>query len=215
MRSTEGYRATSKIDVWDKEGDLYLELWVDADRAGLEDRRPTGGWVLVLKREHGASCSLDWGSRMQNAVVGSSGEAEAVVLRDALQKVVAVSRGLWAAALCAVDVLEQLRERRVGQRVLAYATTNKTAAEKGTRSRAKYLSKTQHVDLLWLRSDGGGVKLEKIGSAENVADLLSKPPTADLRHKIGTQRTVIELAKNWSVRPVDQRFATNTLFGSR
>ena len=105
LRTTEDCRLTSRIDVRDKKGELHLELSVDADHAGLEDRRSTGGWVLMLKGENGTSCPLDWGSRKQQAVARSSGEAETVALRDALQTIVGVNRGLCAAALPAVDTL--------------------------------------------------------------------------------------------------------------
>ena len=143
----------------------------------------------MLKGEHGTSCPIDWCSRKQNAVARTSGEA---------QRVVGVNRGLCAAALPAVDVLEQLLGRRVELRVLVDATVSKAAAEKGTSKHMKYLSKTQQVVLFWVRDviNGGGVKLEKVDSAGNVADLLTKPlsglRTADLRHKIGAQRTVSE-----------------------
>ena len=120
----------------------------------------------------------------------STGEAETASLGGALQKVVGVNRGLCAAALPAVDVLGQHLGQRVELRVLVDATMRKAAAEKGTSKRAKYLSKTQQVGLFWLRDvvNGGGVKLEKVDTAGNVADFLTMPlgglRTADLRQKI-------------------------------
>ena len=84
----------------------------------------------MLKGEHGTSCPLDWGSRKQQAVARSSGEAETVALSDALHTVVGVNRGLCAAALPAVDTLGQLPGRRIELRVVADAAVSNAAAEK-------------------------------------------------------------------------------------
>ena len=55
----------------------------------------------------------------------------------------------------------------------------------------RYISKTQEVDLFWLRDvvHRVGVELVKVTSAENVADILTKPldgqRTRLLREQIG------------------------------
>ena len=75
------------------------------------------------------------------------------------------------------------------------ATVCKAAAEKGTSKQMKYLSKTQGVDLFWLRDvvNEVPVELRKATSAENVADGFTKPNskqrTAELRGSLGLRAT--------------------------
>ena len=75
--------------------------------------------------------------------------------------------------------------------MLVGATVCKVAAEKGMSTRMKYLSKTQQVDLFWLRDivHTVGVSLEKVSSIDNVADILTKPldgqRTRMLRERLG------------------------------
>ena len=55
----------------------------------------------------------------------------------------------------------------------------------------KYLSKTQEVDLFWLRGTVQklGIELKKVGTADNLADVLTKPlcgpRTAEMRKAVG------------------------------
>ena len=71
------------------------------------------------------------------------------------------------------------------------ASVSKTAAEKGMSNHMKYISKTQGVNLFWLRDivQRLDVSLEKVDSASNVADLLTKPlsgpRTRELRQSLG------------------------------
>ena len=88
LRATHDYGLEMDVDVRDKRGNLWLELFVDADHAGEDDRRSTGGWVLMLRGSHGASAAIDWASRKQTAVARPSGEAEAKALHDAIREMV-------------------------------------------------------------------------------------------------------------------------------
>ena len=57
------------------------------------------------------------------------------------------------------------------------AAVSKAAAEKGTSRQMRYLSKTQQVDLFWLRDiiKEVGIELVKVGTVDNIADMLTKP----------------------------------------
>ena len=191
--ATSGHALRSRVDVRDLRGKLWLELWVDADHAGEAGRRSTSGWVLLLCGENGTHMPIDWASRGQAVVARSSGEAETVALHEALRSIVSVNRGLCSSGIPAVDFLEKALGRPVPLRVLVDATVCKTAAEKGSSTRMRYLSKTQEVDLFWLRDvvHKVGVSLEKVSSVDNLADLLTKPldgpRTKFLREEIGVK----------------------------
>ena len=189
--ATAGHALQSSVDVRDFKAGLWLDLWVDADHAGEPSRRSTSGWVLILRGEHGTHMPIDWASRGQAVVARSSGEAETVALHEALRGIVSANRGLCASGIPAVDFLERALGRPVPLRVLVDASVCKAAAEKGSSTRMRYISKTQEVDLFWLRDvvHRVGVELVKVTSAENVADLLTKPldgqRTRLLREQIG------------------------------
>ena len=190
LNATSGASLESTVDVRDRKGNLWLEMWVDADHAGEPQRRSTTGWTLLLRGAHGTNALLDWASRKQNVVARSSGEAETVALNDALARVAGANRGLCAAGIPALDVFEKILGAKLKLRVFVDAAVSKAAAEKGTSTQMKYISKTQGVDLFWLRDivQRLGVSLEKVDSASNLADLLTKPlsgpRTKDLRHSL-------------------------------
>ena len=144
----------------------------------------------MLRGAHGTNVLLDWASRKQNVVARSSGEAETVALNDALARVAGANRGLCAAGIPALDVFEKILGAKLKLRVFVDAAVSKAAAEKGTSTQMKYISKTQGVDLFWLRDivQRLDVSLEKVDSASNLADLLTKPlsgpRTKDLRHSL-------------------------------
>ena len=170
---------------------MWLELWVDSDHAGEPGRRSTTGWALILKGGHGTTVPLDWASRKQSTVARSSGEAETVALDDALRHVLGVNKGLCASGIPSMDALEKLLGRKFKLRVFVDAAVSKAAAEKGTSSQMKYISKTQGIDLFWLRDvvHRLDVSLEKTTTQNNLADILTKPlcgeRTKMLRSQLG------------------------------
>ena len=92
-----------------------------------------------------------------------------------------------------MDFLEKALGMPIPLKVMVDATVCKAAAEKGTSRQMKYLSKTQSVDLFWLRDAVQNVPLEMttVKSADNIADILTKPlpgtRTAMLRDKMGVR----------------------------
>ena len=135
---------------------------------------------------------LDWASRKQSTVARSSGEAETVALNDALGRVVRTNRGLCASGIPVMDAVEKMLGREMKLRVMVDAAVCKAAAEKGMSTQMKYISKTQGVDLFWMRDvvQRLDVSLEKCNTSVNDADLL-KPlcgqRTANLRNAVGVR----------------------------
>ena len=92
-----------------------------------------------------------------------------------------------------MDFLEEALGMPVPPKLMVDATVCKAAAEKGASRQMKYLSKTQSVDLFWLRDAVRNVPLEMstVKSADNIADILTKPlpgpRTAMLRDKMGVR----------------------------
>lgn len=171
-------------DVRDRKEEVKLELWTDADHAGSEDRKSTGGWVLRLTGPNGTNILLDWGSKSQPVVARSSGEAETVALRDAVLYNASANRALCAGGLPAQDFFEKVLGRTIPLHIYVDATTCKRAAEKGVSKQMRYLSKTQQVDLFWLRDVVSlpDIHLEKVNTHDNIADIMTKPlDTSKLR----------------------------------
>ena len=81
--------------------------------------------------------------------------------------------------------------RAIPLRIHVNATVSKAAAEKGTPKQMEYISKTQGIDLFWMRGavQKLGISLVKVDTAINIADLMTKPlsgaRTAELRSEVG------------------------------
>ena len=100
-----------------------------------------------------------------------------MALNDAIKRVAGVNKGLCASSLPAMDVLEKLLKKNVPLVMMVDASVAKAAVTKGTSRTMKYLSKTQEIDLFWLRETITklGIEVQKVGTADNLADLLTKP----------------------------------------
>ena len=194
LHATDSVQLHADIDVRDAKGSVWLEMWVDSDHAGDAQRHSTTGWVLMLRGEHGTRAPIDWGSKKQGTIARSSGEAETVALDDAIKRIAGVNKGLCASSLPALGVLEKLLKREVPLVIMVDATVARTAATKGTTRSMKYLSKSQEIDLFWLREMIAklGIEVRKVGTADNLADLMTKPlggqRTRDLGGLIGITR---------------------------
>ena len=190
LNQTQELGLEADVDVRGQDAEMWLELWVDSDHAGEPGRRSTTGWILLLKGERGTCVTIDWASRKQTTVARSSGEAETVALHEALARVAGVNRGLCAAGIPAMDAIEKLLDKKLKLYVKVDAAVSKAAAEKGMSGQMKYISKTQGVDLYWLRdvTQRLDVCLEKTDTRSNIADILTKPlcgaRTVELRQKI-------------------------------
>ena len=177
LQATDSVQLHADIDVRDAKGNVWLEMRVDSDHAGDAQRQSTTGWVLMLRGEHGTRVPIDWGSKKQGTIARSSGEAETVALDDAIKRIAGVNKGLCASSLPAMDVLEKLLKREVPLAIMVDATVAKAAVTKGTTRSMKYLSKSQEIDLFWLREMIAklGIEVRKVATADNLADLMTKP----------------------------------------
>ena len=130
----------------------------------------------MLRGHHGTCVPINWASRKQATVARSSGEAETVALHDALGRVVGTNRALCATGIPAMDAVEKIIGAKTELRAFVDAAVCKAAAEKGTPSQMKYISKSQSVDLFWLRgiTQRLDVSLFKADTKDNIADLLTK-----------------------------------------
>ena len=138
-------------------------LWgfVDSDWAGCQDtRRSTSGFTLML---NGAAVS--WKSKRQTVVALSSAEAEFVAASSLVQEVIYTRR-----------LLEKLGFPQPEPTVIYEDNRTCIAWSEGSvggSDRAKHIDLREHFvhDAVQAKV----LKLEAIASADNVADLLTKP----------------------------------------
>ena len=138
-------------------------LWgfVDSDWAGCQDtRRSTSGFTLML---NGAAVS--WKSKRQTVVALSSAEAEFVAASSLVQEVIYTRR-----------LLEKLGFSQTEPTVIYEDNRTCIAWSEGSvggSDRAKHIDLREHFvhDAVQAKV----LKLEAIASADNVADLLTKP----------------------------------------
>ena len=80
LKATQLRELEMVVGVHGRKGDLWPELYVDANHAGRDGRRSTGGWALMFRGSHGTSAAIGWASRRQAAVARSGREAETKAL---------------------------------------------------------------------------------------------------------------------------------------
>ena len=106
LKATSDHSLKSVVDVRDKRGGLWLEMWVNADHDGEPQRKSTTGWALLLKGQHGTQVLLGLASRKQNAVARPCGEAGTEALDEPLERIAGTNRGLCATGLPVMGALE-------------------------------------------------------------------------------------------------------------
>ena len=123
------------------------------------------------------------------ATNGGAGSGEE--LMRAADAAVGVNRGLCAGGIPAKDFLEKALGREAPLKAYVDASARHAAALKGASRKVWYLSKTQGVELFWLRDVVRAVPKDlcKVASIDNVADAFTKglsgSRTEGLRQKIG------------------------------
>ena len=138
-------------------------LWgyVDSDWAGCPDsRKSTSGYVLML---NGAAVS--WKSKRQSVVALSSAEAEFVAASSMVQEVIYVRKFLDNLGFPQEKPTPIFEDNRT---CVAWSE-----GSVGGSDRAKHIDLREHF--VHDAVSRGILKLESIPSAENVADLLTKP----------------------------------------
>ena len=149
---------------------VELTIVVDSDWAGCRTtRRSTSGCVISL-----FGCPIHSFSRTQGTIATSSGEAELYAIGSG------VSEGL--------GIMNLLQESKLRTKVAMTVMTDSTSA-KAMATRIGVTKLTKHIQLRFLYMQdlvaNNIVKIKKVGTKENPADVLTKVvPTAVLHYHL-------------------------------
>jgi hypothetical protein len=184
LRGTTGEGVTYK-----GQGSALLEGWADADYAGdPEDRKSTSGFLLTINGR-----PVSWTSRKQKTVALSSTESEYVSLSNLCQEV------KWFRQLLQdVDSPQLAPTTLFEDNQGAQATANNPTSHQ----------RMKHVDVRFhfIREQvaSGEVRIQYCPTSQNVADILTKPLSAEViaRHKqslgVGTAGSLSETVERRS-----------------
>lgn len=142
--------------------------FTDADHAADTDTsRSTSGWVFQLG--HGAVC---WSSRKQQSVATSTFDAEYFAAHEACQQL------RW------LDVFSEQIEHPLEKPVTLYCD-NSSAVSASERPKVKHRKKHTRIMAHAVHEsfENGLVKLERVATEENIADIFTKPLPKDLHEK--------------------------------
>jgi hypothetical protein len=149
---------------------LYPDIkgFTDADWGNdTDDRKSIGGWCYLIN-----GCAVNWSSKKQNTVAKSTAEAEYVALGDA------ASEAIWLK-----QFLAEIGINLKGG--LKLYVDNKAAID--IAHNPKFHNRTKHIDVKYhfVRDhvDKKTIEVEKVQSAENVADIFTKLLTKQLHQK--------------------------------
>ena len=168
IHATPHYRLAGSIN--DKEEDLELQLYVDADFAGDKgNARSTSGGFLVL-RGPTSFFPLAWVSKRQTSTSRSTTESEVISLAYSLYQEGIPSLQLW----------ELLLQRSVKLRVMEDNQATILVVKKGYSPKLRHITRTHKVNLSCLSEvfAEGGVTIEYVDTKDQAADIFTKalPP---------------------------------------
>jgi hypothetical protein len=155
--------------TYSRDHDLSPTAFVDADYGGCKDtRRSTSGYVVMM-----SGGAVSWSSKRQATVALSTVEAEYVAMSRCAQQM------LWMQSwLKEVDMEVTTPGVIKGDNRGAIALTKNT----------KDHGKVKHIDIRhhFIREliDGGAITIEQVSSADNLADLFTKPLARDRHHSL-------------------------------
>jgi hypothetical protein len=143
--------------------DIVLQGYVDSDMAGDKDsRRSTTRYVFTI-----GGTTVSWISKLQKVVSLSTTEAEYVVATEASKEMIWLQR-----------FMEELGKKQENSRLYCDSESAIHLAKNST-----FHSKTKHIQLRYhfIRSilEDGHLKLEKIHTSQNPADMLTKGVTRE------------------------------------
>lgn len=148
--------------------DSKVKCFVDADWAGdVGDRKSTSGYILTI-----FGCTISWQSKKQPTVSLSSTEAEYIALSFAITEACWIKKLLLDFKL---DFEKQIEIFEDNQSVIKLTKSNEN------NKRLKHVDIKYHYIIDNIRN--GFIKLEYIKSADNVADMFTKPLGKILYHK--------------------------------
>ena len=137
-----------------------LTVYTDSDWAGdLELRRSTTGYLIYMDNS-----LISWASKRQQVVIFSSTEAELVALTEA------VKEATW----CQQLISEKIHKcTAINVLVDNLPCINLALKQQHSKGRTKHLDvKYKYIQQNISRQN---ISIEKVESADNVADLLTKP----------------------------------------
>jgi hypothetical protein len=155
--------------TYSREGDITPGAFADADYGGCRDtRRSTSGYVFSM-----AGGPVTWSSKRQATVALSSVEAEYVAISRCGQQMV------WMQSW-----LDEIAIEHEMPGVIKGDSRGAIALTKNTKDHGKI----KHIDIRhhYIRElvRSGKVTLEQVPSAENLADIFTKPLSRDHHHRI-------------------------------
>jgi hypothetical protein len=154
---------------YSRDYDLSPHAFVDADYGGCRDtRRSTSGYVFTM-----CGGPVAWSSKRQATVALSTVEAEYVAMSRCAQQMIWMHS--W---LREVEIKYSLPGVIKGDNRGAIALSKNT----------KDHGKVKHIDIRhhYLREliQSGNISFEQVPSADNLADVFTKPLSRDLHHRI-------------------------------
>ncbi len=154
--------------TYSRDADLNPLAYVDADYGGCRDtRRSTLGYVFTM-----AGGAVTWSSKRQATVALSTVEAEYVAMSRCAQQMVWMQT--W---LDEVEIVHAMLGVVKGDSRGAIALAKTTKDHR----------KVKHIDIrhhyLWELVKSGSLIFEQIPSADNIADLFTKPLARDHHHR--------------------------------
>ena len=157
--------------TYSRDSELSPMAYVDADYGGCRDtRRSTSGYVFIM-----AGGAVAWSSKRQATVALSTVEAEYVAMSRCAQQM------LWMHSwLSEAEIEYTLPGVIKGDNRGAIALTKNTKDH----GKVKHIDMRHHYIRELLKT--GNIAMEQVSSADNLADLFTKPLPRDHHHRLLT-----------------------------
>ena len=157
--------------TYSRDSDISPMAYVDADYGGCRDtRRSTSGYVFIM-----AGGAVAWSSKRQATVALSTVEAKYVAMSRCAQQM------LWMHSwLSEVEIEFALPGVIRGDNRGAIALTKNTKDH----GKVKHIDMRHHYIRELLKT--GSITMEQVSSADNLADLFTKPLPRDHHHRLLT-----------------------------
>jgi hypothetical protein len=155
--------------TYSRESELSPHAYVDADYGGCKDtRRSTSGFVFIM-----AGGAVSWSSKRQATVALSTVEAEYVAMSRCAQQM------CWMHSW-----LKEVEIEFAAPGVIKGDNRGAIALTKNTKDHGK----VKHIDIRhhYIREllKSGTIAVEQVSSADNLADLFTKPLPRDNHHRL-------------------------------
>jgi hypothetical protein len=149
---------------------MELSSYADADYAQSYNRRSTSGFVLMLN-----GAPISWGSRMQKICAQSTAEAEIVAATDCVKEVIHTRL-----------LLQELGNNEAIAKPTVVYEDNVAARLMATGQKSHRSAKHFETRLRFLQDhtrNGTELQFTQIPTAEQLADIFTKPLPRDSFHK--------------------------------